>query len=137
MQATLEKQITDANLENYVFLRGATIDIETVLSDSNLFLFPSLYEGFPNALAEAASAGLPAVAFDDVSGVPELINDGKNGVLLQRQNTSEIDFANVVVSLMKKHELRSEMGTESKKIFDRYLPDSIHRQWCTVIAPVN
>ena len=137
LQAALEKQIEDANLANYVFLRGATTDIETVLSDSNLFLFPSLYEGFPNALAEAASAGLPAVAFDDVSGVPELINDGKNGVLLRRQNTSEIDFANVVVSLMKKHELRSEMGTESKKISDRYLPNSIHNEWCIVIAPVH
>ena len=137
LQAALEKQIEDANLANHVFLRGATTDIETVLSNSNLFLFPSLYEGFPNALAEAASAGLPAVAFDDVSGVPELISDGKNGVLLRRKNTGDTDFANVVVSLMKNHELRSEMGTESIKMSERYLTESIHEQWCVVIAPVH
>ena len=43
--------------------------------------FPSRYEGFPNALAEAMAASLPAVAFENVSGVEDLVVPGKTGIL--------------------------------------------------------
>ena len=48
---------------------------------AHLFALPSRFEGFPNALAEAVAYGLPAVAYRGVSGVEELVVDGRNGLL--------------------------------------------------------
>jgi len=49
-----------------------------VLSGSDIFAFPSIVEGFPNAVLEAFAAGLP-VAVSPLTGLPEIVEDGKNG----------------------------------------------------------
>lgn len=56
---------------------------------SDLFCLPSLWEGFPNVLAEALSFGLPAVGFYNCSGVKELIKDNVNGVIANGNNDVE------------------------------------------------
>ena len=46
---------------------GQRLDLEKVLSGSDKFLFPSLYEGFPNALLEAEASGLLCVVSDEIT----------------------------------------------------------------------
>ena len=53
--------------------------IATWLNASDIFVHPSLHEGTPNSLLEAMAAGLPVIA-SATGGIPEIINDGSNGM---------------------------------------------------------
>ena len=54
-----------------------------MVSNASVCAFPSKYEGFPLALTEAMSAGLPCVGFKSCTGVNGLIVDGENGFLVE------------------------------------------------------
>ena len=70
-----------AGLEGHVKFLGWIDDLPSLLSRWDIFVMPSLEEGFPIAALDAMAAGLPVVA-TAVGGVPELIEDGKTGWLV-------------------------------------------------------
>lgn len=65
-----------------VVFAGKQEDVDSFYLKSKIFAFTSLSEGFPNAIAEAMSAGLPVVAFDCIAGPSEMVIDGVNGFLV-------------------------------------------------------
>jgi len=69
----LEEQIRTLYLTNRVFLLGFDSNPYKYFSKSNVFLFTSLYEGFPNVLVEALSCGLPVISTDCKSGPREIL----------------------------------------------------------------
>jgi glycosyltransferase involved in cell wall biosynthesis len=68
-------------LSHRVHFTGFREDIPALLAAADLFVFPSLTEGMPNALLEAMAAGLPVVACD-VPGCRDLIDNQLNGCLV-------------------------------------------------------
>ena len=77
-------------LENpNVHFKGFKPNVEDWLEISDVFLFPSYREGFPNALLEAACFGLPCIA-SDIDGNNEIIIDGKNGLLVPSRDTQKL-----------------------------------------------
>lgn len=74
---------------------------------SDLFLFPTSYEGFPNAVLEAMVMSLPVVA-TRVGAIPEMIEDGKGGLLISRPHPDEIVSA--LRTLIVDPEMRLQMG---------------------------
>ncbi len=64
-----------------VRLLGRRDDVERVLGASDVFVFPSRREGMPNAVLEAMACGLPVAAFR-IGGVQDLVEDGREGLLL-------------------------------------------------------
>lgn len=85
----LQNLLTSFNLQDSVKLPGITMDVETNLKDADLFVFPSIYEGFPNALCEAMAVGLPVIA-SDCSGSNEIVEHNKNGLLFNVGNLEEL-----------------------------------------------
>ena len=71
---SLLRQIESYDLETAVNLPGKTSDSHSVLSESDIFLMTSDYEGFPNVIGEAMAVGLPVVCYSCHEGIPELIN---------------------------------------------------------------
>jgi glycosyltransferase involved in cell wall biosynthesis len=85
---------------------------------ANLFVFPSRHEGMPNALLEAMSSGLPAIA-TDIAGNQELVVDGKNGFLVPSGDVDALKKA--LRTLISQQTLRTEMGRAARQhILDSY-----------------
>jgi glycosyltransferase involved in cell wall biosynthesis len=88
------------NLESYVNKRKLKDSITFIgelphselpqyFAASDIFVLPSLSEGFPNVLLEAMASGLPIIA-TNVGGVPDIIQENINGFLVEPQNPNEI-----------------------------------------------
>ena len=77
----LQEAVDRAGLGGHVKFLGWIDDLAQVLPRWDVFVMPSLEEGFPIAALDAMAAGLPVVA-TWVGGVPELIEDGKTGWLV-------------------------------------------------------
>jgi len=81
MREALARRIEAAGLGDRVRLVGFRNDIPAVLAAADLFCLPSRMEGLPNVLLEAGAAGVPVVA-TRVGGVPEVVVDGRTGILV-------------------------------------------------------
>lgn len=79
----VKNQRAELGLENHVQLLGWVKSEEVIerLWESDIFLLPSLAEGMPNALLQAMACGLPVVT-TCVSSIPEIVQDGRNGSLI-------------------------------------------------------
>ncbi|MCL2305495.1 MAG: glycosyltransferase [Planctomycetaceae bacterium] len=121
-----KKLIWRYQLEQQVFLRGTTTQVYDVMRESDVFAFPSLHEGFPCALTEAMSVGLPCVGLKTAPGVNELIEDGVTGFLAE--NNAE-DFAQKLQTLMRDHQLRQTMGQAGRESVKKYAPEIIWDKW--------
>jgi glycosyltransferase involved in cell wall biosynthesis len=75
------------HLQNHVQFLGESSCVHEYLQASDLFVFPTEYEGFSLALVEALGCGLP-VAVTSVGAAPDLIQDGKNGFLFPPKNSA-------------------------------------------------
>ena len=83
------------------------------MSASDLFLFPTSHaEGFPNAVMEAMAVGLPVVA-TRVGAIPEMIEDGKGGLLVSGPYTDEI--VSTLRILIADPEMRLQMGEFNRR----------------------
>ena len=82
LKEDLEAQVESLGIQDRVHLLRAVQNIEEWLRKASIFAFPSISEGFPNALLEAMSAGLPCVSFDCDSGPRDVIENGENGFLV-------------------------------------------------------
>jgi glycosyltransferase involved in cell wall biosynthesis len=71
---------------------GFQRDIRPYLAISNVLVFPSYREGFPNVVMQAGAMGLPAIA-SDINGCNEIITHGENGILIPKKNTAKIEIA--------------------------------------------
>jgi colanic acid/amylovoran biosynthesis glycosyltransferase len=100
LRRELEGRIAELGLQDCVILAGALPQNEVArrLGESSVFVLPSVVapdgqmEGIPVALMEAMAAGRPVVA-SDLSGIPELVEDGVSGLLTRPGNAEEIAAA--------------------------------------------
>ena len=99
-------------------------------TDSYAFILTSIYEGFPNVLAEALCAGLPCVSTDcRVGGPRELIIDGVNGFLCKSFDAESLCDALVNIGTLS----RENISTFSTKMQDMLSPKCISMQWIDYI----
>jgi glycosyltransferase involved in cell wall biosynthesis len=88
----LLNQAKESGISDRVHLVGHREDVEVSLAGMDCFVLPSLNEGMGRALIEAMSAGLPVIA-SRVGGIPALIEDGKNGLLVPPGQSSALASA--------------------------------------------
>ncbi len=110
----LKNLVNQLNLKQNVVFTGKVqnCDVAFYMKDSDVFVLPSLTEGFPNVLLEALAAGLPVVA-TNVCGVPEIIIDRENGLLVQPKDSQEI--ADRIREILEDKELRNKISRNNKK----------------------
>ena len=127
-RSELESLIKSNNLESRISLPGTSDKIEDIYSKAHLFCLASRWEGFPNALAEAMSHGLPCVGFSQCDGVNYLIEKKKNGLLAEGMN-NENTLAKALGALMSDANERTRMGKMAVEMMKVYEPEIIFNQW--------
>jgi GalNAc-alpha-(1->4)-GalNAc-alpha-(1->3)-diNAcBac-PP-undecaprenol alpha-1,4-N-acetyl-D-galactosaminyltransferase len=124
----LEKFVSELGLGRRVQMEGHTLDVSAQYQAADLFCLPSLFEGFPNTLAEAMAHGLPAVAFAGCAGIDELIKTGRNGVLADGNGDTE-SLARTLGELMGNAGERARLGEAARKVAQDYHPEEIYDTW--------
>ncbi len=118
MEEELREKVSNSGLENRVDFRKNVSDEELRdLYSSSIFVMPSKYEGQGIVYVEAMSCGAPVIGCDN-SAIPEMIEDGVNGYLIDRDSES---LAQVLTSILEDDDLRvsmSESSREKAKDFD-------------------
>ncbi|ODS34147.1 MAG: putative glycosyltransferase [Candidatus Scalindua rubra] len=119
LKSELSEEIKSLGLQENIFLLGARRDIATTLSCINIFLLPSINEGFGMVLIEAMAAKKPVIA-TNVGGIPEVVIDGKTGILIPPKDTE--GFSSAIIKLYNNPELSKRMGLagyrRTKNIFN-------------------
>jgi glycosyltransferase involved in cell wall biosynthesis len=130
---SIEKFIKNNSLSDVVLFKGTTKNVLEKLQNADIFAFPSIREGFPLALTEAMSVGLPSIGFENASGVNELIKDKKDGFLCKDID----DFADKLATLMADEDLRKAMGMRARENMRKYSPDKVWAKWEELFSELN
>ena len=110
--AGLKEETAKAGLKDRVHFLGHMTHVNEVLNCADILALPSRFETFGLVLAEAMALKKPAVAYN-VGGIPELIEDGRNGFLVEKNNEEEL--YQKLKLLADDSNLRTEMGIEGRK----------------------
>ena len=109
---TLRARAENAGVAHAFDFVGHCDDIPARLADADIFVHPSRFESFPNAVLEAMAAGLPIVA-SDVGGIPEVIEDGRTGFLVPPGEDETL--ASRVMHLMANPEEGARVGAAARE----------------------
>jgi glycosyltransferase involved in cell wall biosynthesis len=122
----LQNLVKHLNLQNRIFFPGHTSNVSRALSEADIYVCSSHYEGLPNSLIEAMSCGIPSVS-TRVAGAVDLIEDGVNGLLVNIGDLNAMTTA--LIKLCNNDSLRDKMGKEASKIRELVNPHLIIKQW--------
>ncbi|REI04799.1 glycosyl transferase family 1 [Staphylococcus felis] len=89
----IEKLIKEYNLEERVTIKEFTNNPSEVFAESRASLVTSKYEGFPLSIMESINEGCPVISYDIRYGPREIIEDNKNGILVEKDNIKEFSEA--------------------------------------------
>lgn len=124
----LEELIHLLGLQDRVHFLGYCRDMEYLLQGADLFLFPSVREGFGMAPLEALACGKPVIAADN-RGIREYLQHEKNGMVCSGSSSAE--FANAITELLSDKNRRNQMakqGTNDVKKFASVFSDAVMQQ---------
>jgi len=107
LRPQLERLIKERHLEKHVFLAGFRPDILSVHKAFDIFVMSSITEGLGTSLLDAMACGKPIVA-TTAGGVPEVVADGRTGILVPPRDHETMAAA--IVKLLTEETARAEMG---------------------------
>ena len=128
----LSNQIKKLGLENRVFLMGMKENVMHHIADSTMFVLPSDFEGFPNALIEAMATGLPVITTDfSPAGVAAEIVKKENGIIVPVND--EVALAKAMEVMILDEKLRVQMGRKNREILEILGEELIAEKWENVL----
>jgi len=115
----LKKNATEFEVGDIVRFTGKLSENALIeqYTGCDIFVLPSLWEGLPLTLLEAAAAGLPIIA-TDVGGISSVFTHGENALLVRVRNSREL--ARKMQELMSDKELQKALSTSARKLAEKY-----------------
>jgi len=113
LRPQVEARVGELGLGGVVHLLGSRDDAAQLMAAADLFVLPSLVEGLPGVILEAAAQGVPSVA-TDVGGVREVVVDGKTGRVVPPGDME--GFVATVDALLSGPEYRSTLGAGARAL---------------------
>jgi len=116
LRKEIEAEIGKAGLSGKFMLAGERQDARDILSIFDVFALPSLWEGLPYVLVEAAALGKPIVA-TDIDGVREVLKDGETGLRVPVADPGAL--ARAVIRLLDDGVLAARLGNNARAAIPR------------------
>lgn len=130
-RAELEQQATDLGADVTFLGTVPNEEIVDILNDHELFVLPSHHEGLPKSLLEAMATGRAVVA-SDVVGNTDVVTDGEDGVLCEKDSES---LRSAITRVMEDDDLRERIGQSAREtIEEEYSLKSVARREFDVIV---
>lgn len=146
----IQKMIDKSGVGNRIHLLGFQKDVYFFLKHSRVFLMTSRTEGFPNAMLEAMSVGVPVISVASTGGVPEIIGDVcenerycRYGILMPYINDNNYDVKNIskeeseladeLLNFINNDRLIERYKCQSLKRAKRYHIENVMEQWDKLI----
>jgi glycosyltransferase involved in cell wall biosynthesis len=134
LREQLERQVRDHHLEKHVFLPGFRTDVLGCIKGFDVFALSSVTEGLGTSLLDAMACSKPIVA-TSVGGIPEVVVDGENGLLVTPRNHSAM--ADAIVRLLTDEGLRGRMGEAGfARVRERFTVERMVSETAAVYARV-
>jgi glycosyltransferase involved in cell wall biosynthesis len=115
LRKNIERWIYEFNLQERIILTGWRKDVPRILSETDIFVLTSLWEGLPISVLEAMAAALPIVA-TNTGGISEIISEGKTGFLVAPRDMDEMNRK--LGLLLKDEDLRKRIGQNARDSLD-------------------
>ena len=112
LRAQLEQQAQRAGIGDGIVFAGFVSDVDSVYRAGDLFVFPSLHEGAGSSLLRAMAFGLPVLALAR-GGVTEIIEDGRNGILVEKASAEALAWA--AKGMLGDKELRERLSPAARE----------------------
>jgi glycosyltransferase involved in cell wall biosynthesis len=118
LESSLKSDVSRQRIDDSVIFLGLRRDIPDILRAFDIFVMPSLSEGFPMALLEAMSLALPVIV-TPVGGIPELVTDERNGIFVPPADESAL--AKKILDLSANRPRLTRLGNSAKEtIFEKF-----------------
>lgn len=132
---TLEEQANKLGIIDNVIFHGFVDNVDSLMSQSEIFAFPSLSEGFPNGLVEAMANGLACVSFNCKTGPSDVIKHGFNGFLVNVGDV--ITFRDRIQQLIDDESLRKQFQYTSIQVREEFKLEKIAKKYLDFINEVK
>lgn len=134
LRTELEGMIATSPYADRISLPGMARNMVREYAGAGIFVLPSRYESFGLVTAEALACGRPVIGFGDCLGTAMLIEDGKNGLLIEPDNDRAAALAEGLRRLMRDDALRARKAQAGPASVARFSPDHILAGWETMLA---
>lgn len=128
----LKQMAKDFAVEDSIVFAGQQKNMDSFYRQASFFCMSSRFEGLPMVLLEAQSYGLPIVAFDCDTGPADLIENKKNGILVEPLDTTEL--ADGIIELMNLNELSyMNYAKTAKEVSMNFYGKKLVGKWLEII----
>lgn len=130
----LNEQVARADVGDRILMGGVTGELESELANASVYAMSSRFEGLPMVLLEACSKGVPPVSYDIPEGPRQLIDHGRNGLLVPEGDIAGLTEA--LRTLMDDPELRRRLGAAALETARSYEAGAIVDRWIALAEEV-
>ncbi len=123
LRVQIETQVNKIGIESNVLFLGRRNDVTNLMQLADVFLLPSLYEGLPLALVEAAACRLPIVA-SRIPGIVEAVEHNKSGFLYDV--TDQNGMVDALLRLLQEPETQQRTAEQARHFFETEFSMSSH-----------
>jgi glycosyltransferase involved in cell wall biosynthesis len=128
----LERQRTASGYPDRIVLPGLTRDPAAALRKASLFVLPSRFEGYPNALLEALAVGLPVLATACPGGTVEILANGAHGMLVPSDDVGAMTTA--LDAMLSAPDLRDAYAWKARRAVTGLDVAAVGRRWLDLFA---
>lgn len=127
LRETIRRKIADKHLVDRITMISSSNPIEKEYLNASIYIMTSRTEGLPMVLLEAQACGLPTISFNCQTGPADIINDGRDGYLIDNFDIDEMK--NKLAALCADSDKRSAFGAHARMNIKKFFPEPVFNKW--------